>query len=560
MLRQLTIRNLAVIDQLTLDFDPGFSVLTGETGAGKSILIDALGLLLGDRADAALVRAGATQAEVAAEFDLGKAAAARAWLREQAMENEDDPKTCLLRRVLLAEGRTRVTINGAPATAAALRELGERLVEIHGQNEHQSLLRADAQRALLDEFGAYQQELEAVAGCVTAYRAAEQDIVRLRAATARDPAELELMRHQLRELEALKLEPGEIERLDAEQRRLAHAGKILTDGAQVEGTLYGGDNSLHDQLAQVRNVLAALVPLHDGFHEAESATADAQQRLQDAARAIRAQLDHLDLDPERLEEVEARMATIHELARRHRVRHDQLPARIADMQTLVNATEDATGLFKAAENRMRKALGDYRKTAAALTRARHHAATEFARKVRSVARELGMPKAEFVAAIETREHDTPSMHGDDEVRFDFSANIGQPPRALAKTASGGELSRLSLAIQLVANRSEGVPTLIFDEVDAGIGGGIAEIVGRKLRELAGARQVLSVTHLPQVAAQGQQHYAVAKETRDRQTFASVRRLTKAQRVEELARMQAGVEVTSAALTHARELLERANAR
>jgi DNA repair protein RecN (Recombination protein N) len=252
------------------------------------------------------------------------------------------------------------------------------------------------------------------------------------------------------------------------------------------------------------------------------------------------------------------MASIHELARKHRVRHQDLPARLDELRQAVHATEHAAEQMAAAELRMSQAIASYRKSAAALSAARSKSAAELARKVRAVVRELGMPKAEFVVAIESEARKIPAAHGDDDVRFDFSANPGQPPRALAKTASGGELSRLSLAVQLVANRREGAATLIFDEVDAGIGGSTAEIVGRKLRELAAARQVLSVTHLPQVAAQGQQHYAVAKDARGRETFTTVRQLNKAQRIEELARMQAGVEVTSAALNHARELLERAS--
>lgn len=556
MLRELSIRNLAVIEQLTLDFDGGFSVLTGETGAGKSILIDALGLLLGDRADAALVRTGAAQAEVSAEFDVKDIAAARAWLVEQAMENADDPQTCLIRRVVMSEGRTRATINGAAATAAALRELGERLVEIHGQNEHQSLLRAEAQRTLLDDFGGHRKELDAVAAAVREWRAAQDERERLRAAAGRDPAEIDLMKHQLRELEALGLEDGELERLDVEQKRLAHAGRILEDGASAEAMLYGADASVHDQLSQVRNLVAGLSPLHEGFAEIESAITDAQVRTQEAARAIRGELDRMDLDPERLAEVERRIAAIHDLARKHRVRHEDLPARLDELRKGVDASADASDRLSKIDARIAAALAAYRKVAATLTAARKKAGEAFAKKVSTIARELGMPKAQLIVAIDSA-RETPSLQGDDEVRFDFTANPGQPARALAKTASGGELSRLSLAIQLVANRRDAAATLIFDEVDAGIGGGVAEIVGRKLRELAAGRQVLSVTHLPQVAAQGEQHYAIGKEVRGKQTFTNVRKLARKERVEELARMQAGVEITSSALEHARELLARA---
>ncbi len=558
MLRQLSIRNLAVIDELTLDFDAGFSVLTGETGAGKSILVDALGLLLGDRADASLVRTGAQQAEISAELDVAPTSPARAWLREQLMENPDEPQSCLIRRAILAEGRTRASVNGIPATATQLRELGEQLVEIHGQSEHHSLLRADAQRAVVDEFGKHEHLLAAVAAAVETWRAAEHEIERIRGLTGRDKVERDLMRHELRDLQALHLQDGELERLHDDQKRLANMGKLLGDGSHAESMLYGGENSLHDQLAKIRARITALVHLHEGFSDAASALDQAQTCTQEAARAIRAQLDRLDLDPQRLAEVERRMSAVHELARRHRIRAEQLPARMNELQQALDASEHAAEQLAAADAQRAQAMATYRDAAAKLSAARGKTATEFAKKVRAVVRELGMPKAEFTVAVTTAPRELPSVQGDDQVRFDFSANPGQSARALSKTASGGELSRLSLAIQLVANRRGAAATLIFDEVDAGIGGAVAEIVGQKLRELAAGRQVLSVTHLPQVAAQGQQHYAVAKEVRDRKTFTIVRRLLADQRVEELARMQAGVQVTEAALTHARELLARAS--
>jgi len=557
MLRQLYIRNLAVIEELLLEFDRGFSVLTGETGAGKSILVDAVSLLLGDRGEASLVRTGAAQAEVSAEFDVASLPRAQAWLREQLMENAEEPQTCLVRRAILAEGRTRASINGVPATATTLRELGEQLVEIHGQSEHQSLLRADAQRSMLDEYGDHATLLAVTSAAAESWRAADKEIERIRTLVGRDKIERDLMRHELRELQALKLEDGEIDRLHADQKRLANMGKLLTDGAQAESALYGGDRSLHDQLAKVRNTVAGLAHLHEGLNETVSALDQAQAATKEAARSIRTQLDRLDLDPQRLAEIEKRMTAIHELARRNRVKPEQLPARLIELEQSMHAAEHAAEKLAVAEAQRNQAASAYRDAATKLSAARKKAATQFSRKVRDIVRELGMPKAEFEVAIVTTPRDLPSPHGDDQVRFDFTANPGQTARALSKTASGGELSRLSLAIQLVANLKGAPPTLIFDEVDAGIGGAIAEIVGRKLRELAVGRQVLSVTHLPQVAAQGQRHFAVAKEVREKKTFTLVRALDDDQRVEELARMHAGVKVTESALSHARELLKRA---
>jgi DNA repair protein RecN (Recombination protein N) len=557
MLRQLSIRNLAVIDQLTLDFGTGFSVLTGETGAGKSILIDALGLVLGDRADPALVRAGEAQAEIAAEFDLSACPAAAAWLRDQAMENVDDPQTCLIRRVIFAEGRTRASINGAQATAGALRELGEQLVEIHGQNEHQSLLRAEAQRSLLDEFGKHGTALAAVAAAVRGYQECMQAIAALRAAAGREPAELDYLRHQLHELKALGLAEGELETLHAEHKRLAHAGKLLQDGAQAEALIYGGDNSLYDQLASVRNLIEVLTPLHEGFGEAESAIAEAQARAQEAARSIRSQLDQMDLDPERLAEVEQRMTAIHDLARKHRVRAEALPARLLELQESVDASEHAADKLTLLESQLGQLLDQYRDAARKLSVLREKSAADLGRKVAAVVRELGMAKAEFAVVVERKPETQPRQQGDDDIRFDFSANPGQPPRPLAKVASGGELSRLSLAIQVVANQKNAAATLIFDEVDAGIGGATAEIVGRKLRELSKGRQVLSVTHLPQVASQGQQHYAIRKLMRSGKTVTQVQSLKTAERVSELARMLGGQDLSAATQALAQDLLRRA---
>ena len=557
MLRTLRIRNLAIIDALELEFGDGFSVLSGETGAGKSILIDALGLVLGDRADAALVRAGETQAEVSAEFSLDASLAARAWLREQAMEDADAPNACLLRRVVGSDGRSRAFINGAAASLANLRELGERLVEIHGQNEHQSLLRGETQRELLDDFGRDGDLLGAVAQAARAYGDAEAAIARLRALAGRDPAQVELLRHDLRELEGLKLQAGELEQLDADHRRLANAGRLIEEGQQAQEQLYGGEASVHDQLAAVRQLLSGLGELDPAFAQIEAAVEQAELQVREAADGVRRELDRLDLDPGRLREIEQRLEAIHDLARKHRVRPDELAARAEALRAELQGSEQAAGELERFQVQRAAALEAYRKAAGQLSSARRKHAKELAAKVASVIRELGMPKAEFQVAVETAPAPQPRLAGDDEVRFDLSANPGQPPRALAKVASGGELSRVSLAIQVVANQSRSAATLIFDEVDAGVGGATAETVGAKLRQLARRRQVLCVTHLPQVAAQGARHYAIQKETRAGKTLTRVRALDDRGRIEELARMLGGREITASTQAHAAEMLARA---
>ena len=555
MLRALHIKNLAVIDALDLDFATGFSVLSGETGAGKSILIDALGLVLGDRADAALVRAGQTQAEIGAEFSLDTSLPARAWLREQAMEDPDNTDACLLRRVVGSDGRSRAFINGAAASLSNLRELGEHLVEIHGQNEHHSLLRAETQRELLDDFGGHGAALSAVLESVRRYAAADSAIERLRAASSRDPAQLDYLRFQLQELEALKLQDGEIAQLNEGHKRLANAGRLIQEGQQAQDLLYGGEASLHDQLAAVGNLLAGLAQLESEFTETGALLNTAQLQIREAADTIQRTLDRLDLDPQRLNEVERRLEAVHDLARKHRVKPDELLTRLQSLQDELRTTENAAGKLQKLDLERQAALKAYQAAARKLTELRKKAAKELGAKVAATIRELGMPKAEFVVDLQTAPQDKPRAAGDDEVRFDFSANPGQPPRALAKVASGGELSRVSLAIQLAAQQSRAAATLIFDEVDAGVGGATAEMVGQKLRQLAGKRQVLCVTHLAQVAAQGQHHFAISKEIRGGKTLTRVNPLDAAGRVAELGRMLGGGEKTAAA--HAQEMLKKA---
>ena len=556
MLKSLHIKNLAIIDALELSFEKGFSALTGETGAGKSILIDAIGLVIGTRADPLLVRHGQEKAEISAEFTVKNSSAAD-WLREQELTDADDASLCVLRRVVYAEGRTRAFVNGAPVNAGQLRELGERLIEVFGQSESQTLMRAPVQRELLDGYGGYAPALAAVAQAAREHTDTARAIERLRNAGPSDPAKLDYLKFQLQELQALGLSEGEVEKLEGEHKQLANAGRILSEGGQAQELLYGGDQSLYDQLSTAHSALSGLAPLHEGFNEALALTESAQANLREAADSVRRLLDKLDLDPEHLAEVEKRMTAVHELARKHRVKAAELPTRLAALQLEVDSSENAAGKLKELEAKQAALLKTYKTAADKLSAERKKAAKKFSAAVTEVVRGLGMANAQFSVALEAANSDIPREHGDDDIRFDFSANPGQPPRALAKVASGGELSRISLAIQVVALKKAGAPTMIFDEVDAGIGGGVAEIVGQTLRQLGSERQVMSVTHLAQVAAQAHQHFGIAKEVKAGQTFTRVRALSDKERVEELARMQGGVEITSAALSHAKELLKRA---
>lgn len=557
MLEHLTIRNLATIEAVDLELDAGFTVLSGETGAGKSILIDALGLVLGSRGDPALVRAGTDKAEISAAFRVAPTSAAAHWLREQALIDDGDEQQCLIRRVLHAEGRSRAFINGHAAPVAQLRELGERLVDVFGQNESHSLRLPEVQRDLLDAFGDHAALLDAVAAPAARWHALERQIEQLRAAAQRDPAELDLLRHQVRELEALNLQPGELDAIAEEHKRLANGGRLLDDGARLQDQLYGADGAVHDQLAACLNLLRGLVPLHAGFADAEALVASAQAQVREAADGLRRLLDRLDLDPERLAALDARLASVHELARKHRVRADELPERLEQLRAARDLAEDAGGRVDALLTEQAAVFTTYQRACEALGAARRACAPRYSDAVTRHVRELGMPHARFEVRLESASATRPRAWGDDDLTFDFSANPGQPPRALAKVASGGELSRVSLALQVVAQQAGGAPTMIFDEVDAGIGGAVADAVGKQLRALGAQRQVLCVTHLGQVAACGMQHIGVSKQVRGDQTFTALTPLAGKARVAELVRMIGGRAPGGATEAMARELLKSA---
>lgn len=554
MLHALQIRNLAIIDELNLELSPGFTVLTGETGAGKSILIDALGLIIGARGDGSMVRGGAERAEVSAEFDLPKDSPVWPWLAERELQEDHE---CVVRRLIQSDGRSRAFINGRPVAAGDLRTLGEMLVEIFGQGESQTLMRSDTQRDQLDDFGRHGELCAAVAAASNEVHRIDRAIEDLRKAQNRDPEQLDYLRFQLRELEALALGEGELEALDAEHKRLANAGRLLEEGGQTQQLLYGGDSSIYDQLSTAASTLQGLISVHADFAEAASLVGSAQAQAREAADEVRRILERMDLDPERLAEVEHRLTSIHDLARKHRVRAAELPARQEQLKQELGGLEGAAEQLQKLGADRDKALTAYRKKAHQLSGERRASATKFAGEVTERIRELGMPNARFEITLEEAERELPSPHGDDIIRYDFSANPGQPLRPLAKVASGGELSRISLALQVSLRHQTGAATMIFDEVDAGIGGGVAEIVGRQLRALGSQRQVLCVTHLAQVAAQGQQHFAISKEISDGQTRTRVATLGSSGRVDELARMIGGEKITTATTALARDLLKAA---
>ena len=549
MLRQLTIRDFVIVDRLELGFGDGFGALTGETGAGKSILIDALALALGERADAGVVRQGCDKSEVVAGFDIAALPEVAAWLRAHDLDGDDE---LLLRRVVDAGGRSRAYINGSPATVQQLREIGESLVDIHGQHAHQSLLRADAQRQLLDGHAGLSGLAREVNGAWRGWREAEQawrDAAEGAEALQREREQLEW---QIRDLDALAFAADEWAGLDAEHRRLSHAASLI-EGAQFALTVLAEDDAACSrQIDSVAGRLASLAEFDPALADVAALIASVQAELGEAVSALRRYADRVDLDPARLGEVERRMDQVMAAARKYRVPPVDLPDLLAGWQARLAALDAAADL-DGLRARAGAAAQAYQARAAALSSARQQAAGEMGQAVSEIMRQLALSSGRFEIALLPVEGG--SAHGLEQVEFRVGGLAGNEARALAKVASGGELSRISLAIQVLTSRSASVPTLIFDEVDVGIGGGVAEIVGRLLNRLGSERQVLCVTHLPQVAAQADWQWQVSKTTQDGITLSDIQTLDDAGRVREIARMLGGVEITEITLRHAGELLQ-----
>ena len=553
MLTHILIRDFAIIDTLELELKPGMTVLTGETGAGKSILVDALGLAMGDRADAGVVRHGAERAEMSAEFDLKDAKDASAWLEENDMAEDGQ---CILRRVVGKDGRSRAQINGRSVPLASLKELGEMLLDIHGQHEHQSLMRPAAQMGLLDGYGDHAELLQRTAGLHGEWKLTHDRLTALKTAAGDRDARIELLRHQVSELSALALKPGEVQAVDAEHKRLAHGGKLLEAAQSNLDSLYEAEEgTAHERVSRALASLDGLSELEPKFADITRALADAQAQLTDAAESLRSYLVDLDMDPKRLEWLENRLGVIHDLARKHRVEPETLLDRFEALKTELQTLENSDVVLQDLEAELKRLETAYRKAAEELHAKRVKTAADLSKKVTAVMQELGMAGGKFCIEV-TADKQRFNTKGMDQVEFLVSANKGQPERPLAKVASGGELSRISLAIQVIAAQAAAIPTMIFDEVDAGIGGGVAEIVGRQLRTLAAKRQVLCVTHLPQVASQTHQHLRVAKETQGQTTLTRIESLDKKSQVEELARMLGGIEITETTRKHAKEMISK----
>ncbi len=551
MLTQLTIHNFTLIDHLDLELSRGMTVVSGETGAGKSIMLDALGLTLGDRADSGLVRTGCERAEILACFDVSALPIARAWLEKHDLSNGDD---CLLRRVISQEGRSRAYINGRLSPLQSLRELGERLVDIHGQHEHQKLLKKETHRQLLDAFGKCDTPADKTRRQFRTWQSIqkEHDLL-VRQASSQD-ARLQLLTYQVEELDQLGLEDGELASLEQEQTQLANAERILGSGNQaLQIASEGEELTCVSLLNQCIQHLSSLNIDHPDLNNAVELFNSALIQTEEACGELGHYLDRVELDPNRLQNVEERLSLCYQIARKHHIHPQELPTLHQQLAEELAGLTPSDARIDALRLQCSNAAADYDKSARALTQQRTKAAKHLQKQVEEQLQHLGMGNCRFQAALVACDA---SAWGREEIELLISTNPGQPPKPLAKVASGGELSRISLAIQVVTAQVTATPTLAFDEVDVGIGGATAEVVGRLLRGLGEHSQVLCVTHQPQVASQGHRHLRVSKHSNGKQNQTRVELLSRPQRVEEVARMLAGIDVTQCSRDHAEEMVVR----
>jgi len=552
MLTHLNIRDLAIVESLELDFSGGLTVLTGETGAGKSIIVDALTLLCGARAATDQIRAGADRAEVAASFDIGQAPRSlRALLEEQSIEAEDE---LLVRRVITADGRSRAYLNGQSVAVQQLREVVGAMLDVHGQHEFQSLVRGGAQRELVDRYGRLDGLAEGVEGAHGRWLELLNRLLEIESRLRDRDTRIEMLRFQTGELAALDMKPGEAAELAAEATRLANGGRLLEGTQLAAQLLYEGETDTAQQrLAQAQSALKPLLALDPALAPLMPLLEEAAIRVTEAARELGRYADALEMDSARQASVERRLAAAEELARKHRVPTGELPQLRTTLEAELAGIETAEQDIATLRRDQAEALREYREQATRLSEARQAASATFSKEITARMQLLGMTGGRFQVEVSPHDSAEPQPHGLDQIEFRVTANPGQPLRPLAKVASGGELSRLSLAVQVACTADE-KRCMVFDEVDAGIGGAVAEVVGRQLRSLGSRNQVLCVTHLAQVAAQGHHHLRVVKLTDGKTTRTTLTELSGQERVQEVARMLGGAQVTPKALAHAREML------
>lgn len=555
MLRHLSIKDFAVVRATELEFGPGMTVVSGETGAGKSLMVDALGFLSGLRADSGVVRHGASRAELSAEFNLVDGNPARQWLLDNELDDEDQ---CQLRRVIRADGGSRAFINGRPVPVSQLTELAGFLVEIHGQHDQQALLSRPSQLALLDAYARNDSERAAVRAASNAWQALldERDALSQQGDVS---DRIGFLEHQLGELQREDLEPASVVALTNSHRRQAHSTALIEACQRAGGILNGDDDapSLLTLLQQVRHELARVSQHEPRLADVDGMLDAAGIQLHEALAQLDRVQDDLDSDPDAFEDIERRLGRLHDLARKHRVPMEELTGTRDRIETELEQLRGADERLAKLAGEIDKAANRWQAEAAVLSSSRQAAALALSETTTALIGELGMGGGQFLIALEPQPQPRPDPNGAERVEFLVAANAGQPPRALRKVASGGELSRISLAIEVAALGLDAVPTMVFDEVDSGIGGAVADIVGKKLRALGERRQVLCVTHLPQVASKGHSHYRVSKAPVEGMTQSAVELLDAKGREEELARMLGGAEVSKEARAAARKLLTEA---
>ncbi len=556
MLTQLTVTNYAIAERVELHFQAGMTALTGETGAGKSIVLDALGLALGGRADAGAVRHGAKRADITATFDVAHIDDATSWLKRHELDDDHD---CILRRSITHDGRSRAYINGQPCPLNHLKELGGLLMDIHSQHQHQSLLRKDTHRKLVDEFAGATVLANDTHLAWKAWHHTRSLLAERKHNADESEARTQLLRYQFEELDRLALSPGEQQQLEHEQEQLSHADTMLHNSHQAAMLCTENEVNAAGLIRQAINQLEQLPSGIPALADTLQMLSEAEIQINEAGDNLRHFVEDYEADPARLADVEARLSLIYQLARKHRIAPEALPELHQSLSDELAALEGGEGSVEQLEAELAQQREHYNECAQQLSAARHGAAQELDQRIAAELVQLSMPAVQFITHLNNNSDSEPSPHGLEELEFLVSANPGQPARPLSKVASGGELSRISLAIQVVAAQTSTTPTLVFDEVDVGIGGGTAEVVGRLLRSLGENGQVICVTHLPQVAAQSHQHLFVSKFTDNQATFSKIETLDNHGRISEVARMLGGVDMTEQTIAHATEMFSKGQA-
>jgi len=550
-LRHLSVKNYTIVDELELEFNDGMTVFSGETGAGKSIMIDALGLVLGDRAQSGVVRKGADKTSISAIFDVSDLPVAQAFLKDQDIDFEEGE--CLLRRQISNEGKSRGYINGVAVPSQTLKTLSEHLIDIHGQHAHQSLLRKDTQREMLDEFAGHEKLVETVINKAENWKTITRDLEALRGDPAEHDGQKDLLRYQINELEVSIVNPEDLIASLEQHKRLANM-TLIAEACQTAEALFQDQESQASRLQTAINALEQVRDFDPKIASIIEVMTEASIQLDEAETQLRHLTETLDFDQNEFDSIESRLGSLHDLARKHQTQIEALPDTFEQLKKLLNDLENSDQRFKELQDEQQQALNQYQQAAEKLSKSRTTQAKKLSDQVTKEMQILGMAGGKFEVRLTNKDKENPTPTGFDQIEFIVSANPGQDLQPLNKVASGGELSRISLAIQVITAQGKGVPTMVFDEVDVGIGGGIAEIVGQKMRKLGKQKQVLCVTHLPQVASLGHHHLLVKKDSDKDNTWTQITPLGQKERVGEIARMLGGLKITDQTLAHAEEML------